>query len=148
MKNRIDIKSEKPTPLMTFTRETAYIKAQNHKMTQQIMKQLHLKIRRRVQQSLPRDSANRINDLINQIIPQRVYELPTHRELNEDIFDFMNLYNLPNSTHSTHTTDDDVQDQTLKKTLRIPSNDGNTPLPTTHNSNSGASIKQNEEVHL
>ena len=119
IKNWIDNKSENPTPLMIFTRETAYNKLQNHKMTQQIMKQLHLKIRHRVQQSLPRDEANRINNLINQIIPQTTYELPTHRELNEDIFDFINLYNLPHSTHSIHTTDTDIQDQTLKETLRI-----------------------------
>ena len=62
------------------------------------------------------------------------YELPTHKELNEDIFDFMNLYNLPNETRSTHTTGTDLQDQTLKETLRVLSK------------NVGGSLKQKLET--
>ena len=98
MKNWIQ-KSEKPTPLMIFTRETAYNKLQNHKMT------LHLKLKHRVQELLPPEVANQINNQINQMMPQTVHELPTHRELNEDIFDFMNAYNMSHVTDSTHTTD-------------------------------------------
>ena len=70
-------------------------------------------------QHLPTPIAKNIIEHINQLIPQTVFELKTHRELNEDIFDFMNLYNIKQKTNSTNITDTEQLNRITTETLRV-----------------------------
>ena len=106
--------TENSTLLMIYTSATACNKLKNYRLTQQIMKQLHLKMKHRVEKKLPKHIAKNITDQINQLMSQTVYELETHRELNENVFNLLNLYNVKQKTNSTHTTD---TEQTNKITM-------------------------------
>ena len=103
---------------MIYTRETAYNKLHNYKKALQITKQLHIKLKQRLQ-GIPSALQNYINDQINMVIPQTIYDMPIHRELNEDIFDFMNLYNTPHKQNSTTTTETAQHNQHTIENLRI-----------------------------
>ena len=71
---------------------------------------------------MPQHIAKNINEQRNQIIPEAIEERRPHRELNEAVFDFMNLYNIKQITNSTTTTDTELQNQITIETLRILTN--------------------------